>query len=316
MFSRNFTYTNNSFSKPCVERFCYGFNGKEKDDEVKGNGNSINYGFRDYDPRIGRFFRVDPIAQYYSELTPYQYASNSPIENIDIDGLEKFTIHLKQLDNVGGTKINTQKADFVTYKITFSIEYPDGTSVPVGENVHLIVFFNKFWQTGKYSANALPDRTIIPAKWKSFSLYKENQALNFRRLKNKQYMHPAPGSSRLPGKGAILKGCGGVTYEEDAVIGEDEKNVFSKAEFSLRLEDNKVKGFPRENVSESNKMSYKAMGEIFNLYQSVLPMLQRINNVQFKTGSEVKSPQYIDSPIPKQNIPGNTPPPSEGGGTA
>src|SRR5690606_4639049 len=39
----------------------YGFQGQEKDDEVKGSGNSINYKYRMHDPRIGRFFAVDPL---------------------------------------------------------------------------------------------------------------------------------------------------------------------------------------------------------------------------------------------------------------
>jgi hypothetical protein len=43
---------------------------------------------RIYDPRVGRFLSVDPITRQYPELTPYQYASNSPIFNIDLDGLE------------------------------------------------------------------------------------------------------------------------------------------------------------------------------------------------------------------------------------
>jgi len=36
----------------------YGFNGMEKDDEVKGSGNSINYKYRMRDRRVGRFFRL------------------------------------------------------------------------------------------------------------------------------------------------------------------------------------------------------------------------------------------------------------------
>ncbi len=59
------------------------------DDEVKGGlGNQQDYGMRIYDPRVGRFLSVDPIAGNYPELTPYQYASNTPIWAIDIDGLE------------------------------------------------------------------------------------------------------------------------------------------------------------------------------------------------------------------------------------
>ncbi|MGN6419487.1 MAG: RHS repeat-associated core domain-containing protein [Pseudobacter sp.] len=67
----------------------YGFNGKENDNEVKGgDGLQQDYGFRVYDNRLGRFLSVDPITADYPELTPYQFASNSPIANIDIDGLE------------------------------------------------------------------------------------------------------------------------------------------------------------------------------------------------------------------------------------
>jgi len=68
----------------------YGFNGKENDNEVKGEGNQQDYGMRIYDPRVGRFLSVDPVTKNYPMLTPYQYASNRPIDGIDIDGLEFF----------------------------------------------------------------------------------------------------------------------------------------------------------------------------------------------------------------------------------
>ena len=68
----------------------YGFNGKENDNEVKGEGNQQDYGMRIYDPRLARFLSVDPITQNYPMLTPYQFASNSPISGIDLDGLEYY----------------------------------------------------------------------------------------------------------------------------------------------------------------------------------------------------------------------------------
>ena len=67
----------------------YGFNGKENDNEVKGEGNEQDYGLRIYDPRVGRFLSVDPLTKKYPELTPYQFASNTPIEAVDLDGAEK-----------------------------------------------------------------------------------------------------------------------------------------------------------------------------------------------------------------------------------
>ncbi len=35
------------------DSYRYGFNGMEKDDEIKGNGNSYDFGARIYDPRVG-----------------------------------------------------------------------------------------------------------------------------------------------------------------------------------------------------------------------------------------------------------------------
>jgi len=66
----------------------YGFNGKENDNEVKGEGNQQDYGMRIYDPRLGKFLSVDPLNDDYPELSTYQYASNNPVAFIDLDGLE------------------------------------------------------------------------------------------------------------------------------------------------------------------------------------------------------------------------------------
>ncbi len=66
----------------------YGFNGKENDNEVKGEGNQQDYGMRICDGRIGKFLSVDPITSSYPMLTPYQFSSNRPIDGIDLDGLE------------------------------------------------------------------------------------------------------------------------------------------------------------------------------------------------------------------------------------
>ena len=69
----------------------YGFNGKENDNEVKGTGNHQDYGARIYDNRLGRFLSIDPLTNKYSFLTPYQFASNRPVDGIDVDGLEYIT---------------------------------------------------------------------------------------------------------------------------------------------------------------------------------------------------------------------------------
>jgi RHS repeat-associated protein len=64
----------------------YGFNGKENDNEVKGEGNQQDYGMRIYDPRLGRFLSVDPLVNKYPSSTPYGFAGANPILLIDKDG--------------------------------------------------------------------------------------------------------------------------------------------------------------------------------------------------------------------------------------
>jgi RHS repeat-associated protein len=66
----------------------YGFNGKEKDPTEFGALTHYDYGFRIYNPAIAKFLSVDPLKKEYPELTPYQFASNTPIQAIDLDGLE------------------------------------------------------------------------------------------------------------------------------------------------------------------------------------------------------------------------------------
>jgi RHS repeat-associated protein len=64
----------------------YGFNGKENDKDI--NNGAQDYGNRIYDGRITKFLSVDPLTNDYPYYSPYQYAGNSPIELIDIDGSE------------------------------------------------------------------------------------------------------------------------------------------------------------------------------------------------------------------------------------
>ena len=66
----------------------YGFQGQEKDDELKGPGNSLNYEFRMHDPRVGRFFAVDPLTKKYPFYSPYQFSGNRVIDMVELEGLE------------------------------------------------------------------------------------------------------------------------------------------------------------------------------------------------------------------------------------
>lgn len=69
-----------------VRAYRYGFNGMEKDDAVAGEGNSYDFGARIYDPRLGRWLAVDPLAEKYVSHSPFSFVMNMPTIAVDPDG--------------------------------------------------------------------------------------------------------------------------------------------------------------------------------------------------------------------------------------
>ena len=74
-----------SYQSGTENRFRY--NGKEFHQEL--NLGLYDYGARMYDPSIGRFSGIDPIAEDFNWVTPYNYAENEPVAHIDLWGLQK-----------------------------------------------------------------------------------------------------------------------------------------------------------------------------------------------------------------------------------
>jgi hypothetical protein len=59
-------------------------------DEVNGEGNYIDFKYRGHNPRLGRFFAVDPVAKNYPWNSSYAFAENKLGLGREIEGLEIF----------------------------------------------------------------------------------------------------------------------------------------------------------------------------------------------------------------------------------
>jgi RHS repeat-associated protein len=68
------------------DRYRFGFNGKESDDEWNGDGNMVDFGLRIFAPCLGRFFSGDPLGFAQESLSPYCSAGNNPVKFIDFQG--------------------------------------------------------------------------------------------------------------------------------------------------------------------------------------------------------------------------------------
>ncbi len=105
------TMPNRSYTSS-APAYRYGFNGKEADKSGWGTLTQYDYGFRIYNPALGRFLSVDPIGKNFPWNTPYSFAENDVIRSIDLDGLEKVVVFGgADLSSTGVTETTKQTAD-------------------------------------------------------------------------------------------------------------------------------------------------------------------------------------------------------------
>jgi len=109
-------------------QYRYGFNGKENDNEVKGEGNQQDYGLRIYDPRLGRFLSTDPLGAEYPWNSSYAFAENDVIRSIDLEGAEKHVKTFSYTVSNGETVAKVVSDDYKQPEGTFRIGFKGQTT--------------------------------------------------------------------------------------------------------------------------------------------------------------------------------------------
>jgi len=111
----------------------YKFQGEEYQDEL--GLNVYSYGWRDYDPAIGRFNKIDRFAEKYVDASPYHFTANNPVAFREMAGDSIRTYFYdsrgKRSNSIPSEVQNMFKKEFVitvSYNSKTNMLYYEGTS--------------------------------------------------------------------------------------------------------------------------------------------------------------------------------------------
>jgi hypothetical protein len=131
--------------------------------EVKGEGNSINYKYRMHDPRVGRFFAVDPLKSSYPWNSPYAFSENKVIAYRELEGLESSisienNTYFVKLENASFSAIIRQSNEYFTDAINRVNDNANNFAI----NTQMFDNNDSYWSY--YTAKTPKDRNLYPAQ--------------------------------------------------------------------------------------------------------------------------------------------------------
>jgi RHS repeat-associated protein len=105
-----------NFKAGSAKGYRFGFNGMEADDQIKGDGNSYDFGARMLDPRLGRWLTIDKFVVKKPFVSPYIGFADNPLMFIDPDGNDEY-LSIVVIDQRTNKTYTIRKADAISNKL-------------------------------------------------------------------------------------------------------------------------------------------------------------------------------------------------------